>query len=113
MHKLQHAPPLRNPGRNFDHTNGQNLSEDLFVWSSPNFWAEKWTDSEWRNFSFSLQYSQISCPPFENPAYPSALTPPLTLVSRVLLFLLGHFPTNECELSFRLLPGLGIPDFCL
>ena len=36
--------------------------------------AGKRTDSEWRPFSFGLQYSQISCPPppfFENPAYAS------------------------------------------
>ena len=36
--KLRLGPPLCYLGRKFEHTNGQNLGEDLFfLWSSPNF----------------------------------------------------------------------------
>ena len=37
----------------------ENLSEDLFFVFTL-FWAGKRTDSEWKNFSFGLHYSQIS-----------------------------------------------------
>ena len=41
-----------------------------FFLSLLKFWAGKRSDSEWRNFSFGLHYSQISRPtPFKNPAY--------------------------------------------
>ena len=44
----------------------------LLFFALHQFWAGKRTDSEWRNFSFGLHYTQNFCPPpFQNPAYAS------------------------------------------
>ena len=57
---------------NFGPKTKLNFSEDLFFGLYLILGRQKRTDSEWRNFSFGLHYSQIFCPPsFENPAYAS------------------------------------------
>ena len=91
--KVRHAP-LGKFGTKFEHTNGQNLtedfslclvfiyfcpktglnpSEDLFFWSSPNFRLKTGLNLSRETF-FGFQYSQISCPP-----------PPLSKILRTLV----------------------------
>ena len=45
--KVRHCPPLCNFGTKFEHTNGQNLTEDFFLCLVLTyFWAEILTKSE-------------------------------------------------------------------